>query len=409
MSAPRSAVVVGGGIAGSATAIALTKAGIATTVLEARSTAADLDGVMLTVATNGINALRAIDADHCVTGLGFPTPTITLRTHTGKRLGDTFTGGLLPDGTQSQTVRRADLSAALRDEARRRGVTIREDSRVERVAEHPHGVRAVLADGAVVESDILIGADGVHSTVRSYIDPEAPRPAYAGLLTTGGYASAVEVDANPGGYEMIFGRRAFFGYAVAPDGEIWWFVNLPEPKEPPRTQLRAVPAQRWRETFQRVYADDAGPALNLVAATPDFAPMTSIHTMAHLPRWHTDRMIVVGDAAHAPSPTSGQGASLSIEDAVVLATALRDARTPAEAFAGFESVRRPRVEKIIKAAARINNTKAPGPVGRLLRDLMLPTILRLTADTKSARETYEYRVEWAGPGASALGSRTELS
>src|SRR5690606_40176945 len=65
------------------------------------------------------------------------------------------------------------------------------------------------------------------------IYPEAPRPAYAGLLTTGGYASAVEVDANPGGYEMIFGRRAFFGYAVAPDGEIWWFVNLPEPKEPP--------------------------------------------------------------------------------------------------------------------------------------------------------------------------------
>jgi len=82
---------------------------------------------------------------------------------------------------------------------------------------------------------------------------------------------------------------------------------------------------------------------------------------------------------------------------VLLATSLRDIQPAAAAFAHFEAVRRPRVEKIIKAAARINNNKAPGPAGRLVRDLVLPVILRATANAKSAREVYEYHVGWNEP------------
>ena len=66
---------------------------------------------------------------------------------------------------------------------------------------------------------MLIGCDGVHSTVRRLIDPGAPTPAYSGLLTTGGYVQGVPVDIEPGSYEMIFGKRAFFGYALAPDDD----------------------------------------------------------------------------------------------------------------------------------------------------------------------------------------------
>ena len=80
--------------------------------------------------------------------------------------------------------------------------------------------------------------------------------------------------------------------------------------------------------------------------------------MPHLPMWHTDRMVVIGDAAHAPSPSSGQGASLSIEDAVQLARCLRDAADAEQAFTAFERSRRNRVERIIKEAARINSNKA---------------------------------------------------
>jgi len=399
MNRPRTAIVIGGGIAGPATAMALARAGFEATVYEARPDGADSGGVMLTLAVNGIDALRAIGAgtaEAAVAG-GFPTPQIVLRTHIGKRLGATSTGGALADGTVAHTIRRADLYQALHSQAVAHGITVLRGKRLIGAQEHPTGVRAVFADGTQAEADILVGCDGVHSTVRRLIDPAAPAPSYAGLLNTGGYASGMTVPAAPGSYEMIFGKRAFFGYAAAPSGQVWWFANLPWRREPKHGEVQAVSEAQWRQKFTDIYSGDAGPALQLIAATPSFAPMTPIHTIPHLGRWHTGRMIVVGDAAHAPSPTSGQGASLSIEDAVLLATSLRDIQPAAAAFAHFQAMRRPRVEKIIKAAARINNNKAPGPAGRLARDLMLPTILRATANAKSAREVYDYHIDWDEP------------
>lgn len=122
--------------------------------------------------------------------------------------------------------------------------------------------------------------------------------------------------------------------------------------------------------------------------------MTPIHAVPQLPVWHRERMIVIGDAAHAPSPTSGQGASLSVEDAVVLAQCLRDLPDPQAAFTHFEQARRARVEGIIRWAARINSNKAAGPVGRLLRDAMLPVILKRTADSKALRRTFDHHLDW---------------
>jgi len=372
----RTAIIIGGGIAGPATAMALAKAGLEATVYEARPHGADGGGVMLTLAVNGIDALRTLGADAAAVAAGFPTPQITLRTHTGKRLGVTSTGGALADGTVAHTIRRADLYQALHSKAVARRITVLHGKRLVGAQEYPGGVQATFADGTQAQADILVGCDGVHSTVRGLIDPAAPAPSYAGLLNTGGFASGVTVAAPPGSYEMIFGKRAFFGYATAPGGQVWWFANLPQHREPARGEAEMVSAAQWRHRLTEIYAEDAGPALELIAATPGFAPMTPIHTIPHLRRWHTGRMIVVGDAAHAPSPTSGQGASLSIEDAVLLATSLRAIEPVSAAFTHFETVRRPRVEKIIKAAARINNNKAPSPAGRLLRDLMLPVILR---------------------------------
>ena len=394
MNRARTAIIIGGGIAGPATAMALAKAGLEATVYEARPHGADGGGVMLTLAVNGIDALRTLGADAAAVAAGFPTPQIALRTHTGKRLGVTSTGGALADGTVAHTIRRADLYQALHSQAVARGITVLHGKRLVGAQEYPGGVQATFADGTQAQADILVGCDGVHSTVRGLIDPAAPAPSYAGLLNTGGFASGVTVAAPPGSYEMIFGERAFFGYATAPDGQVWWFANLPQHREPARGEAEMVSAAQWRHRFTEIYAEDAGPALELIAATPGFAPMTPIHTIPHLRRWHTGRMIVVGDAAHAPSPTSGQGASLSIEDAVLLATSLRAIEPVSAAFTHFETVRRPRVEKIIKAAARINNNKAPSPAGRLLRDLMLPVILRTTANAKSAREVYEYHADW---------------
>lgn len=393
----RTALVIGGGIAGPAAAMALQKVGIDSVVYEAHPTGADGIGVFLTLGSNGVDALRGLGADRPVLEVGFPTPRITLRSGTGKRLGESRIGHSLPDGTTSQTIKREDLYRVLHEEAASRGMRVEHGKRLVGAEETGDGVRALFADGSEAVGDVLIGCDGVHSTVRRIIDPAAPAPTYGGLLTTGGYARGVPVGIEPGSYEMIFGKRASFGDAMAPGGEVWWFANVPRGDEPARGELAAINGADWRRRLLELYADDAGTAVPLIRATPEIMAMSPIHSIPHLPAWHNGRMIVVGDAAHAPSPTSGQGASLSIEDAVVLAKCLRDLPSTEAAFARFEAERRPRVERIIKWAARINNSKAAGPVARVFRDAMLPAILKMTADSKAHKQAYDYHIDWDAP------------
>jgi FAD-dependent urate hydroxylase len=394
-------LIIGGGIAGLATAMALQKAGIDSVVYEAHPTGADGIGVFLTLGSNGVDALRVLGADKPALAAGFPTPRITLRNSAGKHLGESSTGRPLPDGTTSQTLKRAELYRVLHEQASSRGVRIEHGKRLVSAEETGDGVRAVFADGSEAIGDMLIGCDGVHSAVRRIIDPAAPAPTYAGLITNGGYTRGVRVDTEPGSYEMIFGKHAFFGYALALDGEVWWFANVPRRDEPARGEVEAISGDEWRRRLLRLFADDAGPAVPLIEATPQLTTMSPIHTIPHLPTWHNKRMIVIGDAAHAPSPSSGQGASLSIEDAVVLAKCLRDHPSPQSAFTRFEAARRPRVERIIKWAARINNSKAAGPVTRVFRDAMLPMILKMTADSKALRQAYDHHIDWDAPAATA--------
>jgi len=399
MTHTRTALVIGGGIAGPAAAMALQKAGIQATVYEAYENTAQGIGAFLTIASNGIDALRTIGADGLALSAGFPTPRIMLRSGTGKNLGTVGTGLSLPDGTTSHTLKRAALYDAIHDEATSRGIVVHHGKRLIDAEQTSDGVRAVFEDGSDATGEVLIGADGVRSVVRRLIDPNAPAPTYIGLVNLGGYARGVSVDAEPGSYTMIFGKQAFFGYALAPGGEVWWFANVPRGDEPARGEVEAVTAHEWQRRLAELYAEDAGPAVQLVQAsdTADIMQASPTHSVPHLPAWHAGRMIVIGDAAHAPTPTSGQGASLSIEDGVLLAKCLRDLPDVQRAFARFEALRRPRAERIIKQAARINSSKAAGPVARVFRDAMLPVILKMTANSKQVNEVYRYHIDWDGP------------
>ncbi len=244
--------------------MATQRAGIEATVYERYPHAATDVGAFLTFAVNGMDALRAIDADAAVTGMGFPTPTLSFRTHTGKQLGRIALGGTLPDGTRTHTVRRADLYGALQDEAARRGIEVQYGRELVAAQRLSGGtVHAEFADGHTATADMLIGADGIRSTVHALIDPHAP----------------------------------------------------------------------------------------------------------------------------------------AIEDAVQLARCLRDNPDTATAFDAFERLRRTRVERIVKAASRTSNQKAAGPVGRVLRDAMMPLCLKRMADKtpKSAAFMFDHHVDWDAP------------
>src|SRR5262249_61389039 len=119
-----------------------------------------------------------------------------------------------------------------------------------------------------------------------------------------------------------------------------------------------------------------GPAAELIAAGSLQVAVDNTHDLPSVPVWHKAPSIIIGDAAHAPSPSSGQGASLAMEDGVVLAKCLRDAAGVREAFEEFERVRRRRVERIVALGARSSSSTAAGRLGPVLRDPVLPPAFR---------------------------------
>jgi len=395
MSRVKKALIVGGGVAGPVAAMALQRAGMDSVVYESYAGGADDAGAFLTFASNGLDALRAIDAHNLVMDKGFPTPRMEIQSGTGKHLGVVPNGGTLPDGTVSQTLKRSDLYRTLRDEALRRGASVEYGKRLVDAEITPDGgVVARFEDGTEAEGNLLIGADGIHSRTRRIIDPSAPGAHYIPVLNIGGYASDVRVPADPGTFRMIFGKRAFFGYAVHPSGEVWWFANPPRPDEPSRAELAAISTEQWREMLIDLFAEDDTPAVEIIRATLGRLAGWATHDLPSVPTWHRGPMIIIGDAAHATATSSGQGASMAIEDAIVLARCLRDLPDTRGAFAAYENLRRRRVERIVAHGARTSNSKAVGPVGRVLRDLMMPVILKRVTNGGSLAWMHDYHIDW---------------
>jgi FAD-dependent urate hydroxylase len=391
------ALIVGGGVAGPVTAMALQRAGIEAVVYEAYPPPDTEVGSYLTVATNGLDALQAIDADRPVLAAGFPTPTNVLWSGRGRRLGATSNGGTLADGTTSHTVKRARLYQALHGEAAERGVEVQFGKRLVDAAVAADGrVTAEFQDGSRADGDLLVGADGVHSTVRRLIDPDAPGGRYVGLVNFGGYTPAGQGPAPtgpPGIWNMIFGRRAFFGSVVDPAGGTVWFANVPRPAVTP-AERAATTTEQWLGQLVELFADDRGPASGLIAAGRLEFTADNTHDLPKVPVWHRGPMVVIGDAAHAPSPSSGQGASMAAEDAVVLAMCLRDRPDVGAALAAYEAQRRQRVERIVAHGARTGGTKTPGPVGRVVRDLLLPVVFKLLVTDRSLAWIYDHHIDW---------------
>jgi 2-polyprenyl-6-methoxyphenol hydroxylase-like FAD-dependent oxidoreductase len=398
MNDTRTALVIGGGIAGPVAAMALRKAGIHATVYEAYRGTADGVGGGLGIAPNGQNALAVLGADHVVRNIGMPVTAMVLQNSTGRRIAE-FPG---PPGLPvMQFVWRPELYRAFYDEATARGIPIEHGKRLVGIDNTPDGVTAHFADGTSAGADVLIGADGINSTTRSLIDRDAPRPRYTGLISFGGRTDGMGLPSTGGKMHFVFGRRAFFGYLVDDDQSGGWFVNLPNAEPMTRAQADAVPAREWLAVLRAAVAKDRSPALELLSRTApaDLIVVGGMEDVPTVPTWRNGRVVLVGDAAHATSPSSGQGASQAIESAVQLARCLRD--LPHEqAFATYEVMRRARVEKIIALAAKTNGDKAAGPVARVFRDLAMLAMTKLVKPETMARKLdwqFNYRIDWDAP------------
>lgn len=305
------ALIMGCGVAGAVAGLALQKAGWEPTIFEAYDQSAGLEqGVYLTLAVNGLDALRAVDAAGVVGALGFPTGTMRFANGAGNELGAMAIGPAMADGTTTRTMRRADLYRALYELATASGVTIEHGKRLVAATSDSRGVVATFADGTEATGEVLVGADGLRSATRKIIDPRAPAPRYTGMGNVGSFSHTPGVLADGGDYRMIWGRHCFFGYTVAPDGEVWWFANPPSKHELTPEQLRTAPAT-IKAQLADLLARDSGPASAIVASTKREILVGNQHDLPSIPTWHRDRMVLIGDAAHAVFPSTGQGVSLA--------------------------------------------------------------------------------------------------
>ncbi|MUL41752.1 FAD-dependent monooxygenase [Streptomonospora sp. PA3] len=393
MSGTRSALVIGGGIAGPVAALALQKAGIEAVVYEAHPSTADGIGGSLAIAPNGQAALEVVGARHAAEDGSVPISRSAL-SFGGTEVELPHLAGLPP----MRLVQRAGLYRALHDLALSRGIRVEYGKRLVAADEGPGGVTARFADGTSAGADVLVGADGIHSAVRKLIDPGAPDPGHTGVLGLEGVADH-RVGREPGSLNFAFGKRAYYLYWPLPDGRTGWGANLPQDGPMTLTEAREVRPEAWARRLREIYGDD-DPGGRLVRSTPAdrLQAAGSLHILPHVPHWHSDRMVLVGDAVHAPSNSSGQGASLAVESAVELARCLRDLPDAPRAFAAYERLRRPRVEKVAARAAKTNTLKAPGPAARVLMPVLMRLLLRTALrPERTFGAEQRYRIDWDAP------------
>jgi len=403
-------VIAGGGVAGAASAIALARAGAEVTVYEAHEDPAGAVGSFLSLAVNGLRALEALGCLPQVQAAGFAVARQRMWAGNGKLLGDVARGRRPGDPLHSVTLMRADLVTVLRDAATRAGASI--------VTGHPM-TGADLSGARSDGSDLVVGADGIWSAARRAVDPAAPEPAYAGLYSVSGVSDGLDWaqpgaaptdpaapgqagSAQPGAWNMIFGRHGAFIYLPAPDGTIWWSAQV-SAQVPPQ-DLAAVGPDELAGVFRR-----EPQAVAILHGARTVHAATLHHVLAPVRRWHGDDIVLIGDAAHPAG--AGQGASMAIEDAVELARQLRGPGTVAGALARFDAARRDRAGKMAKMAAANRDAKTAGPVPAALRNLIMPVMFGRFYE-RATGWLYDYDPSGHGPEREPTGpvaSRSGLS
>jgi 2-polyprenyl-6-methoxyphenol hydroxylase-like FAD-dependent oxidoreductase len=389
------ALIIGAGIAGPTAAMALGKAGIDATIYEAHGPGAEHVGAGFNIATNGLDALAAIDALDATKGLGIPATRISMYNRKARLLGTVASGLPRPGAADTTTFKRGELFAALTNEAQRRGITIEYHRRLVRIEQSDTSVTAHFADGTRESGDVLIGADGVSSTTRTHVDPSAPPPRYTGLVSFGGFGRNPGLAPEPGLWKMMFGRRAFFGWFVPDTTQVWWFISVPMTNPLSRNEILAEGTRAWLPRLIDLFAGDDVPVEPIVRAQADeLIVVGAEYDLPNMRTWVRDRVVIIGDAAHRASTSSGQGASMAIEDAVTLGQCLRDIDDPVTAFATLQHLRRPRTDKILALGAKTASSKAAGPVAAAVRDAFMQIGFRFFYKPESSAWLLRNHIDW---------------
>jgi 2-polyprenyl-6-methoxyphenol hydroxylase-like FAD-dependent oxidoreductase len=378
-------LIIGCGVAGPVLAMFLKRAGIEATIYEGRPSARDDAGAFLGLAPNARDVLQTLGIREQIEAIGLPSPRIAFLNHKGKQL------GINPQPVV--TLKRGKLGQGLREAAQHEGIRIEWNKRLMSLEQTDDKVTAHFEDGSTAEGDFLVGCDGTLSNVRTAILPDSPPPHYTHIIGSGAYTRVPGLESTNGTMYMTFCLNSFFGYQVADDGEVWWFDNYYQKREPEPGEIESTPDEELKARLIELHKPDHHPIEEIIASTEMNIIRWSVVEMPPLSTWYKGRVVLVGDAAHAMGPHSGQGGSMAMEDSIVLAKCLRDISDIGDAFATYQEIRKERVEYVVDVTRRTGDRKEPpGWFGRLTRDLILPIFLK--KGVSAAAGIHDHHIDW---------------
>jgi 2-polyprenyl-6-methoxyphenol hydroxylase-like FAD-dependent oxidoreductase len=325
----------------------------------------------LGITPNGLNVLKEF-VDLRILKEDYTPGSIKFFNSKGKQIAELGTAYQKKQyGLETLQLKRANLNKYARIAATDAGIKINYDKKFVRCDQTNEKVTAYFADGTVTIGDIIIGCDGMFSEVRNQLFPEASAIKYTKLISTGGYAKIPELSEPLDSIRMTFGERGFFAYSVSDKGEVWWFNNYFRAQEPKPQELEKMLKNEIQDHLANVHKND-DPLFSKIIKNSYNIIAYPIYDVPKLSYWYKGRVCLIGDAAHGVSPHIGQGASLALEDTVVIAELLKSHKDYGTAFDIFQSERQPRVEKVIKSARRVGDTKTKtSPIAAWFRDRLI--------------------------------------
>ncbi|MEU1901590.1 FAD-dependent monooxygenase [Nocardiopsis dassonvillei] len=361
MGARRTAIVVGAGIGGLTTAIALRRVGVDVRVYE-RAPELRASGSGLSVMSNAVAALDFLGIDLQLDKRGRTLDSYHVRDTRGRLIREfPFPEIIARLGVPSVCISRADLLRALTEEAA--GIPIELGRAAERFETEGERVRLHLSDGSADEADLLVGADGFHSVVRAQI--AGPEPAHdSGYICWLGITDYEHPRFAPGSVVHYWGDGQRFGLVDIGHGRLYWWATKNMPAE------RSANWTGDKAEVMRALSGWPDEVREAVRVTPpaDILAVPS-RDRAFLERWGHGPVTLLGDAAHPMLTSLGQGSAMAMEDAVVLAHCLRESDHVPTALRAYEDSRRERTRGIVEATRAISDfEQSEGPVRRRVRD-----------------------------------------
>lgn len=359
----RRAIVIGGGIGGMTTAIALQQAGMNVMVFEQADAVREV-GSGLPLWSNALRALHQLGLSNMIETLGQSVTARCVTNWNGDVLVDVSTEALLKElGTVNIVVHRAELLSALLNTLGSEHVYL--GTTCVGFTQDATGVCARFADGKEVRGDMLVGADGLHSRIRSQMF-RATRPHYSGYTCWRGIVHTTRKDIET----WAWGKGYQFGITPMSKDRAYWFAQRYAPEGEPDK-----PGGRKSEVLG-LFHDWHDPIPDIIETTDEASILRNdVYEGKLLSHWSRGRVTLLGDAAHTMTPNLGQGACIAIEDAVELSVCLEATTDVHRALRDYEARRIGRANRITWLAGLIGKTVQQGnPLVSGMRNALLKKV-----------------------------------